>query len=237
MLSVTPECQQTDFHSSSTVDSAEKKTNKKTTHTHTHVWGEIGAISLSISNSVSLSCSHLFSQQPANKNQTNNSHKVTASNKDTNYSLKFFHHFRANGYLTYEMTQWKVLRSAREQPLCMHACISRAHACVPQAPGSQQRVWILPCPPLQWPRHGLMVSLILPLKWMTSAPPTCAIAVAQSLISTPYPTPNPLSCDGWIVGLDSGSAILGLAQTDSVGYQRPERTLLPVPIASLQTCC
>lgn len=110
-----------DFHSSSTVNSAEKKKKKKH-HTDTQVWGEIGAISLSISNSVSLSCSRLFSQQPANKNQTNNSHEVTASNKDTNYSLKFLHHFRANGYLTYKMTQWKVLRSAQEHrvPLCMH---------------------------------------------------------------------------------------------------------------------
>lgn len=75
------------------------------------------AISLSITNSLSLS-----SLSPSlSFIQTNNLHQVTACNTDTSYNLKFFHHFRANGYLTYQMTHRKVRLCA--QQLCTHASV------------------------------------------------------------------------------------------------------------------
>lgn len=110
--------------------------------------------------------------------------------------------------------------------LCMCVHINRLHACVCalQALGSQQQLRILPCPPLQWPRHGLMVSLILPLKWMTSAPPTCARVATRCPV--PHPTPHvttppyPLSCNGWIVSLPSYPSLAwhSIAQWDIRGH-------------------
>ena len=144
------------------------------------------------------------------------------------------------------MTQRKVCLCAR-QPctppsvcMCVRVNTRRACVCCCGSLVAQQRVWVLPRPPLQWPRHGLMVSLILPLKWMTSAPPTCARVAAWCPASSPttpcVPTPPyALSCNGWIAGLPSYPS-MAWHSVATAGYQRPadgSRQWTPLPILSL----
>ncbi len=120
--------------------------------------------------------------------------------------------------------------------VCLYLCVciltDLVCVCVLQALGSQQRVWILPCPPLQWPRHGLMVSLILPLKWMTSAPPTCTRVVAQCLPPCVPTPPYPFSCNGWIVDLPSYPSLAwhSLAQQYIRGQQQCSSQYTPLPL-------
>lgn len=115
-LSVTPECQQAWFPLQFDRNHSEK---------HRSAIRLMPAISRSITNSQSLS--HSLFRSPhlstARKKWTNIPRQVNACNKDTSYSLKFHHHFRANGYLTYQMT-------LRKDFLCAHQLYWPVYACV-----------------------------------------------------------------------------------------------------------